>query len=133
MMSRCRLALVVLLACVLIPVQAPAQVAPATRAAETSTDPGMRVFLITFGDGDAVWEKFGHSAIWIQYPSALPNYVDLAYNWGMFDDRAASFYFHFLQGRLWYWMQSDPAVPLMDFYAKELDRTVIVQELNLTL
>ncbi len=109
-----------------------AQSAPQTQPTQSPTDAQMRVFLITFGDGDEVWEKFGHTAIWIHDPGALPKDEDLAYNWGMFDDSKVSFYFRFFQGRLWYWMGHDSAESMMEFYAKELNRTVLLQELNLT-
>src|SRR5689334_17564317 len=130
-MAFARLVLLILIVC-LARTGAFAQPAPQTQPAEIPTDAQMRVFLITFGDGDEVWEKFGHSAIWIHDPGALPINQDLAYNWGMFDDRALSFYFDFFQGRLWYWMASDPADGMMQFYAEHLNRTVLLQELNLT-
>src|SRR5690242_3652337 len=43
------------------------------------------VFAVTFGPGEAVWEKFGHNMLWIHNPQAPSGFVDVAYNWGMFD------------------------------------------------
>ena len=46
-------------------------------------EPGaaIRVSVLTFGQGDAVFELFGHNALRIQDPSAG---IDIAYNWVSF-------------------------------------------------
>ena len=56
---------------------------------------------MTMGPGDAVWEKFGHNAIWIRDTTQG---LDAAYNWGLFDFDAADFYPRFLKGNMLYSM-----------------------------
>jgi hypothetical protein len=36
--------------------------------ARSATD-SLRAFLVTFGPGPAVWERFGHNALWIHDPA----------------------------------------------------------------
>ena len=92
--------------------------------------PGARlqVFLLTMGQGDAVWEKFGHNALWIRDRSAG---LDVAYNWGLFDFNEADFIPRFLKGSMRYSMAGFPAEPMIEFYART-DRSVWAQELELT-
>ena len=91
----------------------------------------LRVYILTFGPGDDAWEKFGHNAIRIVDPSAPLKKRDVLYNWGTFKfDK--SFYWKFVQGRLLYQMSSDPTIPLVEYYAEVLHRTIRQQELNLT-
>lgn len=115
-----------------------AQIQPATRPA-SEADRRISAWLITFGPGEEAFEKFGHTSIWIHDPNASPAEQDLAYNWGMFDDRQMVFYWHFLQGKLWYWMASDEVftgpfarIGYLDYYASVLNRSIYLQELNLT-
>lgn len=114
------------------------QIQPATRPA-SEANRRISVWLITFGPGEEAFEKFGHTSIWIHDPNASPADQDLAYNWGMFDDRQMVFYWHFLQGKLWYWMASDEVftgpfarIGYLDYYASVLNRSIYLQELNLT-
>jgi hypothetical protein len=83
---------------------------------------------MTMGPGDAVWEKFGHNAIWI-HDSARN--TDVAYNWGLFDFAASDFMSRFLKGDMRYWMGGFDQKATVQFY-KEANRSVIAQELNLT-
>jgi hypothetical protein len=83
---------------------------------------------MTMGPGDAVWEKFGHNAIWI-HDSARN--TDVAYNWGLFDFEASDFMSRFLKGDMRYWMGGFDQKATVQFY-KEANRSVIAQELNLT-
>ncbi|MHB1225669.1 MAG: lipoprotein N-acyltransferase Lnb domain-containing protein, partial [Gemmatimonadaceae bacterium] len=96
--------------------------------ADTTPGAGIRVYLMTMGPGDAVWEKFGHNALWIRDPSRG---IDLAYNWGLFDFNEADFIPRFLKGSMRYWMEGIPAEPMIAFYARS-DRSVWAQELELT-
>ncbi len=79
------------------------------------------------GQGDMVWEKFGHNSLWIHDPERG---TDTAYNYGMFDFNQPGFLGRFLRGRWIYWMEGFPAVPMIDFY-RQTNRSVWVQELNL--
>ena len=57
---------------------------PPLAAPAPGAEPGseLTVYLMTMGPGDAVWEKFGHNAIWIRDTTRG---FDAAYNWGLFD------------------------------------------------
>lgn len=87
-----------------------------------------RVYLITVGQGEEVWEKFGHNALWF-FDDA--DGVDEAYNWGIFDFNQPHFLERFLTGDTKYWVERYPGIPLIDSY-KNADRSVVIQRLNLT-
>ncbi|HET6232500.1 MAG TPA: DUF4105 domain-containing protein [Longimicrobiaceae bacterium] len=100
---------------------------PRTPVAAPNGD-SVRVYVMTFGPGDDVWEKFGHNAIWVHDPVAG---TDQAYNYGMFDFRQENFVLRFVQGRMLYWMAGFDAGFTLDHYRQQ-NRDVWVQELNLT-
>jgi len=93
-------------------------------------EPGsnLTVYLLTFGWGDVVWERFGHNAIWIKDRTRG---TDVTYNWGMFDFNQPHFLRRFLTGDTRYWMEAIDFAPMVRFY-KERDRSILAQELNLT-
>jgi hypothetical protein len=99
-------------------------------AAAGAVEPGsnLTVYLLTFGWGDAVWERFGHNAIWIKDRSRG---TDVTYNWGMFDFNQPRFLRRFLTGETRYWMEAIDLQPMLRFY-KERNRSILAQELNLT-
>ena len=82
---------------------------------------------MTMGPGRAVWERFGHNAIWIHDPVQG---TDKAYNYGLFDLRQENFLVRFLQGRMWYWMQGFPAQSYVELY-RRANRSVWIQELEI--
>jgi len=102
--------------------------APAAADAETGAGAALTVYLMTMGPGAAVWERFGHNAIWI-HDSAQG--TDVAYNYGLFDFRQEDFLLHFIQGHMRYWMDGMDAERSAMFYMRQ-DRSLWVQELNLT-
>jgi hypothetical protein len=105
-------------------------VAPAVaQGAVQTAEPGseLRVYLMTMGPGERVWERFGHNAIWIHDPASRP---DTAYNYGLFDFGQESFLLRFIQGRMWYWMAGFPSEAYVRTYARD-NRSVWLQELNL--
>jgi hypothetical protein len=87
----------------------------------------LRVYLMTMGPGAAVWERFGHNAIWIDDPAAEP---DTAYNYGLFDFRQESFLLRFIRGQMWYWMAGFPAKAYLRTYLRD-NRSIWLQELSL--
>ncbi|MGH7561008.1 MAG: DUF4105 domain-containing protein [Gemmatimonadales bacterium] len=103
--------------------------AVAPRPSEHHAPPGseLRVYLMTMGPGAAVWERFGHNAIWIDDPSVEP---DTVYNYGLFDFRQENFLLRFIRGQMWYWMGGFPAEPHVQTYVRA-NRSVWLQELNL--
>jgi hypothetical protein len=88
----------------------------------------LRVYLMTMGPGAAVWERFGHNAIWIADPSVAP---DTVYNYGLFDFRQENFLLRFIRGQMWYWMAGFPAETHLQTYVRA-NRSVWLQELNLS-
>ncbi|HUG41271.1 MAG TPA: DUF4105 domain-containing protein [Longimicrobiales bacterium] len=84
-----------------------------------------RVFLLTFGPGAAVWERFGHNALWIHDPVAG---TDIAYHYGLFDMSEEGFLLEFLRGRMSYAMGSADALRLVDAYRHD-GRSTTIQEL----
>lgn len=103
---------------------------PGAAAAADAGVPGseLTIYLMTMGPGDAVWEKFGHNAIWI-HDSARN--TDVAYNWGLFDFDASDFLSRFLRGDMRYWMGGFDQKSTVDYY-RQSNRSVFAQELNLT-
>jgi Domain of unknown function (DUF4105) len=104
---------------------APAIVQGAVEAPEPGSE--LRVYLMTMGPGERVWERFGHNAIWIGDPASPP---DTAYNYGLFDFQQENFLLRFIRGQMWYWMAGFPAEAYVHTYVRD-NRSVWVQELNL--
>lgn len=100
--------------------------APATPPPESGAE--LRVWLVTAGPGDAVWERYGHNAIRVLDTGTGR---DVSYNWGVFDFRQEDFIPRFLRGRMLYRMAVFPTGPMIDSYARA-DREVTLQELDLT-
>jgi hypothetical protein len=105
------------------------QVPSAAAAVSQQPDDGsnLTVYLLTFGPGDEVWEKFGHNAIWI-HDSRTND--DMTYHWGMFSFEEPQFIRRFLSGHTHYWMQGFELAALLPEY-RAGNRSVLAQELNL--
>ncbi len=97
----------------------------AQRSIDWSTKP---VFLMTMGQGDEVFEKFGHNAI-VVWDDVMNQ--PLVYNWGMFDFAQPNFIGRFLTGDTQYWMAPSTLDGTLEQY-RQLNRTVTLQQLNLT-
>lgn len=78
--------------------------------------------------GDAVWEKFGHNAIWVHDNQQN---IDLAYNWGLFDFDDVNFFTNFAKGLMKYSVGVGELDPSIEEY-RDNNRTVWAQELNLS-
>ena len=111
----------------LLPAGAAATALPAAPQRAEVVD-SLRVFLMTFEAGAAVWERFGHNALWIHDPEAG---TDIAYHWGLFDMSEEGFLTEFLQGRMVYAMGSADAERLLNAY-RRVGRPAVIQELALT-
>jgi hypothetical protein len=105
-----------------------ALLAQQTSPPAASSPSDLTVYLMTFGPGARVWERFGHNAIWIHDPV---NGTDLAYNYGLFDFAQENFILRFVRGQMWYWMAGFPADRYVAQYERD-NRSVWVQELELT-
>ena len=112
------------------PAPAPSAAPSSSGAAGQSGQAGdrLRLFLLTFGPGAAVWERFGHNALWIHDPVAG---TDVAYHYGLFDMSERGFITRFLRGRMFYSMGDANAVRLLDAY-RRAGRDATIQELRLT-
>ena len=86
------------------------------------------VYLMTIGPGPAIWESFGHNAIWIRDQAAG---TDIAYNYGMFRFDEPGFIPRLMRGSMRYWMEGFDGPASARYYANA-NRTVTLQELNLT-
>jgi len=89
---------------------------------------GMKVYLVTIGQGDFVFEKFGHNAIWL-YDEA--GGINAAYNYGTFDFEQPGYYRRLMKGDMKYWVEAYNGVSMINYYIR-VNRSVWVQELNLT-
>jgi hypothetical protein len=96
----------------------------------TSGPPGseLSVYLMTMGQGDLVWERYGHNAIGIRNRRTNS---DVVFNWGLFSFEDPGFIGRFLRGEMMYWMGGQDAASTLAQYRME-NRTVEVQELNLS-
>ena len=86
------------------------------------------VYVMTMGQGDLLWERFGHNAIGIRDRSTG---TDVVYNWGMFSFDQPGFLPRFLRGDMRYWMAPFDAVQTLLAY-EQANRSVTVQRLNLS-
>ncbi|MBA3317659.1 MAG: DUF4105 domain-containing protein [Gemmatimonadales bacterium] len=120
-------AVLVMLLALFAPNRGDAQRAASPPAASALPGAELKVYLMTMGPGAAVWERFGHNAIWIDDPSVEP---DTAYNYGLFDFQQENFLLRFIRGQMWYWMAGFPAGPYARTYLRD-NRSVWLQELNL--
>lgn len=93
---------------------------PAARAREA--------YLLTFGPGPEIYERFGHNALVLLDDERG---LSTAYNWGVFDFDAPGFTANFARGRMWYELRGYDADETVQLYAAALDRTVVNQNLDL--
>ncbi|MDE2793797.1 MAG: DUF4105 domain-containing protein [Gemmatimonadota bacterium] len=95
----------------------------------TPPPPGssLSVYLLTIEPGDLVYELFGHNALVVR--DSETGYEE-AFNYGIFDKRAAGFYVSFAKGLMMYRVDSDPLSIVLDDY-RDRNRRVWAQELDL--
>ncbi|HEX6910308.1 MAG TPA: DUF4105 domain-containing protein [Longimicrobium sp.] len=113
------------LAAALVLAAAPAR---AQGPAPVLPDTGLTVVLITMGQGDMVWEKFGHNALWIHDPAAG---TDRVYNYGMFDFNSPGYWGRFLKGN-WLYELGVQSIQQTVYQYQYFNRAMWAQELNLT-
>jgi hypothetical protein len=85
------------------------------------------VSLLTCEPGDAVYARFGHTALRIRDDRGR----DMAYNYGIFDFRTSNFYWKFLRGHTDYLLGVYPTYYFLEEY-QERRSGVWEQELDLT-
>ena len=86
------------------------------------------ISLLTMGNGEQIWELFGHNGIWIH--DNVTN-RDTVFNWGVFSFRQPHFIARFLQGTMLYAMGGETLETVLLNY-RYWNRTVLSQELDLT-
>lgn len=117
------LAALVVVALMAAPTSGQAQTSAVSRDASS-----ISVYLLTMGQGDLVWEKFGHNAIWVHDPVGG---TDRVYNYGVFDFDAPGYWGRFVKGNWIYRLAVHDIGETLAQY-RYFDRTVTAQELNLT-
>ena len=105
----------------------PARGAASAPAAGPRED--LKVFLLTMGPGDDVYEKFGHNAIWIHDAVAG---TDRVFNYGLFDMGQSGFIWQFLRGRMMYWMEGESLEQQTLPVYSHLRRSILAQQLNMS-
>jgi hypothetical protein len=102
--------------------------APASARAQGAPGEELEISVITMGQGDQVWERFGHNALWIRDRARG---TDVAWNWGLFDFAAPDFVLRFVTGETRYWMAGHDVEATFALY-RQLGRSITVQRLALT-
>jgi hypothetical protein len=104
---------------------------PGTPFSPFAAEPGseLTIFHVTMGPGDMVWEKFEHNALWVRDAARG---TDDVYNYGMFDFEEPGYWGRFVQGYWRYWVDVTDIQRTVYVYQHLLNRSVTVQELNLT-
>lgn len=87
----------------------------------------IRVSLLTFEPGNAIYELEGHSALRLQSPEV----GDITVNWGLFDFSSPNFVYRFVKGETDYMCGMSPTDRTLYQYRCQ-ERQVTEQELNLT-
>jgi Domain of unknown function (DUF4105) len=101
---------------------------PAAPVARAEPGASLDVSVVTFGQGEYVWERFGHNAI--QVDDRATGMSEM-WHWGLFDFDQPNFVGRFLTGDTKYWMEGfDP--PSMIAAYERYDRTITVQRLAMT-
>lgn len=85
------------------------------------------ISVITYGPGNALYEKFGHTAIRVR---DTKQDIDWVYNYGIFDFNEANFYVNFVRGYMKYRLAVYPFPPTLHSYNRD-ERWVKEQILNL--
>jgi hypothetical protein len=105
---------------------APAAARQEPEAAVPGAD--LTVYHATFGPGEAVWEKFGHNAIWI-HDAATGSTT--SYNYGIFDFNQQDFIPRLMKGSMLYSMGVRSAEDEVASYSFH-NRSIWLQRLSLT-
>jgi Domain of unknown function (DUF4105) len=107
---------------------AAAPVPARAQAPAAAPDTGLTVTLLTMGQGDLVWEKFGHNALWIHDPATGE---DRVYNYGMFDFNSPGYWGRFIKGN-WLYELGVHDLRTTVYNYQYFGRAIWAQQLNLT-
>lgn len=98
------------------------------KSQEATFSDSVVISLITCSPGEAVYTKFGHSAIRVK--DSINN-IDVMFNYGIFDFRTKNFYFKFIKGETDYQLGVSSTNELLTQYEVTFS-AVYEQVLNLT-
>lgn len=101
---------------------------PAAQARQPEAAEGLKVYLVTAGPGDRVWERFGHTLLWIRDPVRG---TERTWNYGLFSFQQKNFLLRFAQGIMIYWMGGSGVEATLREY-RAANRSLWIQELALT-
>lgn len=88
------------------------------------------VEVLTFGVGEVIFEKFGHTAVCLRYHD--PNRSPVCFNYGVTDfDAGSEMVWNFLRSQQQFWVEPSAYYTMIAFYEDE-DRDIWVQTLPLT-
>ena len=87
----------------------------------------LAVYLVTFGPGPRIWERFGHNALLIRDTVTGEG---VAYDYGRFSFDDKRFFIGFARGRMQYWMGREDGVALINAYVRR-ERSAWMQQLAL--
>ncbi len=84
--------------------------------------------LVTFGRGELIFEKFGHTALCLDFRE--PGRDTVCFNYGVteFGTGGGALIWNFIRGRQQFWVEPVPLSGMFAFYRRE-DRTIWVQDL----
>jgi hypothetical protein len=104
----------------------PATLAPGSFVARGEAPPVVSV--MTFGEGEPLFEKWGHAALCLAYPKRDA----ICFNWGVTNFAATSeLVWGFLRGQQVFWLEAEAKSTMIAFYEVE-DRDVWQQTLALS-
>lgn len=84
-------------------------------------------WLVTYGPGQEVWERFGHNAIWLRDAELG---LDHVYSFGYFEMDRPGFHLDFARGIMKYYGSASSPENEFAFYRMR-DRSIRIQKLNL--
>ncbi|QKK02606.1 MAG: DUF4105 domain-containing protein [Pseudomonadota bacterium] len=88
---------------------------------------GQEAWLVTYGPGKEVWERFGHNALWLR---DTERDLDHVFSFGYFEIDEPGFHLDFARGRMRYFGSASTPEREFAFYRMR-DRSIAIQRLNL--
>jgi hypothetical protein len=85
------------------------------------------IYLVSIASGNPVWEWFGHTALLLERPGK----EGVVYDYGVFNNREKNFYFHFIEGKMYYQLDLSYAAGRLGYTVEE-DRSIKLTKLNLS-
>lgn len=97
-------------------------------AQKSQLSPQAEISVLTIGPGSSLNDSFGHSAFRVKDKE---KYLDVVFNYGVYDFDTPNFYLKFAQGKLNYKLATNEYLDFFKFYIAQ-NRTVKEQTLNLS-